>query len=230
MTFPFTLLDLTHTLSPSTPSWNGSCGFSHSIKLDYQVDAEVSFRVQQIKMHAGIGTHIDAPAHCIPGGLAIDALPLENLVAPCVCIDVSKKADAFYVASVDDMRAFEQQYGAIEKGSVVIVRAGWDVYWNDPEKYRNDYHFPSISKDVAEWLLDKEALALGVDTLSPDCPDSDYPVHQAFLGSGKYLIENLAQTALLPAKGSYLFSLPIKTLEGTEAPARCVALLPLNLS
>src|SRR5690349_4955835 len=125
MAFPFTLLDLTHTLSPTTPSWNGSCGFQHSVQLDYQNDTEVSFRVQQIKMHAGIGTHIDAPAHCIPGGLSIDALSLENLLAPCVCIDLSKNADAVYVASVNDMQAFERQYGAIEKGSVVIVRTGW---------------------------------------------------------------------------------------------------------
>lgn len=226
MTFPFTLIDLTHTLSPTIPSWNGSCGFQHSIKLDYTQGSDVSFRVQQIKMHAGIGTHIDAPSHCIPGGLSIDALPLENLLAPCSCIDLSKKADASYVVSVNDMKEFERQYGSIEKGSVVIIHTGWAARWNDPESYRNDYHFPSVSEEAAEWLIEKGTLALGVDTLSPDCPNSGYPVHKAFLGNGKYLIENLAQTAHLPAKGSYLFSLPIKTLDGTEAPARCVALLP----
>lgn len=30
-------------------------------------DKNEEFRVQQFKMHAGIRTHMDAPAHCIPG-------------------------------------------------------------------------------------------------------------------------------------------------------------------
>lgn len=50
MTLPFSLIDLTHTLTPDIPSWNGSCGFSHEIKLDYKdCSTDVKFRVQQIK-------------------------------------------------------------------------------------------------------------------------------------------------------------------------------------
>lgn len=228
MTLPFTLIDLTHTLSADSPSWNGSCGFAHTIKGDYTANSEeVSFRVQQIKMHAGIGTHIDAPAHCTPGGLCIDALPLEQLIAPCVCIDVSKKALAnpLFVTSADEIMQFEKQHGRIPKGSIVVVRTGWDKYWNDRERYRNQLQFPSIAQDAAELLLERGVVGLGVDTLTPDLPESGYPVHKAFLGSGKYLIENLALDARLPVKGSYLFALPIKTLDGTEAPARCIALI-----
>lgn len=228
MTLPFTLIDLTHTLSSASPSWNGSCGFAHTIKSDYTANREeVSFRVQQIKMHAGIGTHIDAPSHCTPGGLCIDALALEYLVAPCVCIDVSKQVQAhpLFVTSADAIREFEKVHGRIEKGSIVVVRTGWDARWTEPERYRNAFCFPSISQDAAEMLLEREAVGLGVDTLTPDLPDSMYPVHKAFLGAGKYLIENLALDALLPVKGSYLFALPIKTLDGTEAPARCIALI-----
>ena len=229
MAFPFRLIDLTHTLSPSTPSWNGSCGFQHTIQLDYAKDVpteEVSFRVQQIKMHAGIGTHIDAPSHCIPGGLCIEALSLENLLAPCVVIDLSKKAHPLYTASAQDIKDFEAQHGRIEKGCVVVVRTGWDERWNEPERYRNDHRFPCISGEAAEVLLERGVVGLGVDTLSPDRPETGFPVHKAFLGAGKYLIENLTCIARLPVKGSYMLSLPIKTLGGTEAPARCVAFVP----
>lgn len=71
MPFPFTLVDLTHTLAPDIPSWSGTCGFRHEVKLDYADCKEdtpfsVKFRVQQIKMHAGIGTHMDAPAPAFP--------------------------------------------------------------------------------------------------------------------------------------------------------------------
>lgn len=33
--FPYQLIDLTHTLSEETLSWDGGCGFNHDIKLDY---------------------------------------------------------------------------------------------------------------------------------------------------------------------------------------------------
>lgn len=225
MSFPFRLIDLTHTLSPDIPSWNGTCGFAHTIKLDYNTDEEISFRVQQIKMHAGIGTHLDAPAHCVLGGLSIESLALENFAAPCVLIDVSKKAHALFVTSVNDIKEFEKHYGAIQPGSIVVIRTGWEQFWNQPEKYRNDYHFPCVSQEAAEYLLEKGVLALGVDTLSPDRPELGFPVHNTFLGAGRYLIENLACTDKLPPTGSFIMCLPIKTLDGTEAPARCVGLV-----
>ena len=118
----FKLIDLTHTLTPEAASWNGSCGFRHEVKLDYEdCTTEVKFRVQQIKMHAGIGTHMDAPAHCIPGGKTIDELPLEQLVAPCIVIDVSAKAHERYSLSVQDITKFETQHGKIQKDTFVIL-------------------------------------------------------------------------------------------------------------
>ena len=87
------------------PSRRAADGFNHDIKLDYpQTQGKVKFRVQQIKMHAGIGTHIDAPAHCIPNGLTIDQLDLENLIAPCMVIDISQKAHETYQLSTKDIK------------------------------------------------------------------------------------------------------------------------------
>ena len=37
------------------------------------------------------GTHCDAPAHFIDGGLFIDEIPLERLIGPGVTIDISQK-------------------------------------------------------------------------------------------------------------------------------------------
>ncbi len=83
--FPYKLIDLTQTLSEETPSWDGGCGFNHNIKLDYdECDSATKFRVGQIKMHAGIGTHIDAPSHCIPGAATVEQVPLDTLIAPLV--------------------------------------------------------------------------------------------------------------------------------------------------
>ena len=222
----FKLIDLTHTLTPEVASWNGSCGFQHDVKLDYEdCTTEVKFRVQQIKMHAGIGTHMDAPAHCIPGGKTIDELPLEQLVAPCVVIDVSAKAHERYSVSVQDITNFEAQHGKIPKDTFVIIYTGWDQFWNEPEKYRNNLVFPNISIEATELLLERNIIGLGIDTLSPDRPEEGYHVHQLLLGNGKYIVENVANAKQLPPTGSHSLALPIKTLGGTEAPIRVIGMI-----
>jgi kynurenine formamidase len=226
MSFPFKIVDLSHTLTPSMPTWNGSCGFNYDIKLDYEgCLTSVKFRVQQLKLHAGIGTHIDAPAHCVPGGISVADLDLNTLIAPCVVIDISDRAHADYILSPADIELFESAHGAIPPECFVIIHTGWERFWDDSKQYRNDMRFPSISKEAAEILMARNIVGVGIDTLSPDLPTSNYPVHQLLLGSGKYIIENIKGANQLPPTGSYTFALPIKVQEGAEAPIRLVGLI-----
>ena len=226
MRFPYEIIDLTHPLSPSTPSWDGNCGFTHDTTIDYE-DCEtlVKFRVQKITMYAGIGTHIDAPAHCMPGGLTTDALDLKNLVEPCVAIDVSKESHESYLMPVEAIHVFERKYGKINAGSFVIIRTGWDNFWKEPEKYRNNLVFPSISQEAAILLIERNVVGLGIDTLSPDLSDSGYPVHHAFLSAGKYLVENVANSSKLPPHGGFSLAMPMRIEGGTEAPTRLIGLV-----
>lgn len=225
-TFPYKVIDLTHTLDETIPSWNGGCGFKHEIRLDYDDCAtDVKFRVQQIKMHAGIGTHIDAPAHIIPGGLTVDQLSLQQLIAPCVMIDLSSRAHERYGVSVDDIFAFEEVHGIIQPQSFIIIRTGWDRFWSEPHRYRNNHVFPSITSEAAQFLLKRQVVGVGIDTLSPDRPEDGYPVHAAILGAGKYIVENVANSSMVPPVGSFILVLPIKTKGGTEAPVRLIALI-----
>ena len=227
MSFPYRIIDLTHTLNESIPSWTGSCGFHQEIKLDYDLTtSDVSFRVQQLKMHAGIGTHIDAPAHCSIGKATVEQLDLNSLIAPCVTIDVSAQAHESYIVSLDDLALFEKKQGIIEPNSFVLIRTGWDQLWNQPKRYHNNFLFPSVSKEAADLLIERRTVGLGIDTLSPDRPESGYPVHATFLGSEKYIVENVANSASLPPTGSFILALPIKTRHGTEAPLRLIALIP----
>lgn len=224
--WPFKAIDLTHTLSSAVPTWNGSCGFEHRVTLDYaECTTAAKFRVQKLEMHAGIGTHIDAPSHCIEGGKCVADLDLNDLIAPCVMIDVSKKASEGYTVDIEDLKIFEAQHGRIANGSFVIVYTGWERYWPDPEKYRCEYHYPSLSTAFALALIERKVVGVGIDTLSPDRPDTDFPVHQVFLGAGKYIVENIAHAHLLPPVSAYALVLPIKIDAGTEAPVRMIGLV-----
>ena len=218
-------IDLTHTLSLDIPHWGGSCGFENKIVTDYgNCKSGVKFRVQHFNMVAGIGTHMDAPAHCIEGGSTISDIPLKSLISPCCVINIANAADEKYCLTVDDIKAFETQYGTIQQGVFVIIYTGWDRWWNQPEKYRNNHIFPSVSKQAAEMLLERGIVGLGIDTLSPDTADSQFPVHQVMLSAGKYIIENVANAAQLNATGDYIIALPINIFGATEAPIRLVGL------
>ncbi len=224
---PFKIIDLTHPLSSEVPTWNGSCDFCSEIKQDY----DKMFRIQQIKMHAGIGTHMDAPSHCIQGGHSIADIPLEQLIVPACVIDVSIKADADYEISFEDIENYERTYGIIPKGSLVIGYTGWSRFWTNPDAYRNidangQMHFPAFSSKAAELLLKKDIVGLAIDTLSPDCLDQSFSVHRLILGAGKYIIENIADCSKLPPKGSYVMALPLKVKDGTESPIRIIGLIP----
>ncbi len=123
------------------------------------------------------------------------------------------------------MKTFEQKYGLINSGSFVMIRTGWEQYWSTPKQYHNNHLFPSVSKDAAEYLLQRVVKGIGIDTLSPDRPEDGYPVHKIFLGAGKYIIENVANLKSLPIIGSFIFALPLKTKGGTEAPIRLIGLI-----
>jgi kynurenine formamidase len=246
--FPYNIIDLTHELGQDIPSWDGNCGFRHEVLLDYEdctirnrtLRTEVQFRVQKLHMEAGIGTHIDAPAHCIPGGTTVEQLELKNLAAPAVVIDISSRMKDFLQLSGSqfggwddkslsvqptDILDFEKQHGEIAPGSFVIIHTGWSRYWGNPEKYRNNHHFPSVAGSTAELLLERNIAGLGIDTLSPDRPADGFHVHKILLGAGKYIVENISSADKLPPTGAYTLALPIKITGGTEAPVRLIAFL-----
>lgn len=221
----FTIIDLTHVLSSDIPTWNGSCGFIPEVKMDY----DQHFRVQQIKMHAGVGTHMDAPSHRFEGAPSISDIPLQQLIVPACVIDVSAKATADYEISEEDVRRYEAAYGVIPQNSLVIGYTGWDRFWPDPKKYRNQdsagqMQFPSFADATAELLLTRNIAGIAIDTLSPDAPTSAFPVHRLLLGAGKYIIENIANASKLPPSGAYVIALPLNAKDCTESPIRIIGL------
>lgn len=222
----FKIIDLTYSLDENVPTWNGSCGFHQELKLDY----EGGCRVYSYKCHAGIGTHMDAPSHFIPGGKDIGDISLEQLIVPVSLIDVRDKAHADFFLSAQDILDFEKKHGVIPPKSLVIGYTGWGKYWNDVDKYRSPdaqgkMHYPGFSAEAAELLLQRQIAGIGIDTLSPDGSHKSFPVHHLILGAGKYILENLANLDQMPSSGAYAIVLPMKVRAGTEAPVRAIALL-----
>lgn len=217
------LIDLSHLVAPGIPTWDLSCGFELTLASDYAADG---FRIQHMQTPAGIGTHLDAPAHVCPGGRSSSQFSLAELLKPCVVIDVRAQSHAGYSVSVADIKHFERQYASLAPGCFVIIYSGWDRYWSTPARYHNDYQFPSVSIDAADYLLEKQIAGLGIDTLSADRPADGFPVHHLLLNHDKFLIENINNAGQMPPIGAQIFAVPLKIKDSTEVPIRLIGILP----
>lgn len=249
VSFPYDLVDLTHTLHEHIPTWEGGCGFRQALVMNNQETSSASsvyksktihkgtppcqespsFCVMKLHLLAGAGTHMDAPSHCCPGGLSIHDLSLKQCFGPCIVIDIEQKSHEHYGLKVEDIKDFEHCYGPIPEDSFVMVKTGWSQFWKDPSRYHNNHVFPHVSPEAAAYLLTCKVKALGIDTLSPDGPAHNFKVHELFLNAGKILIENVTHLEKMPPTGSFIMALPLKLQGGTESPLRLVGLVPLTL-
>jgi kynurenine formamidase len=186
-----------------------------------------------------VGTHFDAPIHWITGrdGEDVASAPPERLVGPAVMIDKSAEAaaDPDYVLTVDEVRAFESEHGALPERGWLLLRTGWDARAHDQEAFLNAGsgvpRTPGVDAECARWLAQETALAgIGVETVGTDAGgaggfDPPFPVHNYVLGAGKYGLTQLANLERLPPTGALIVVAPLKLVDGTGSPSRVFALV-----
>lgn len=231
------IVDLTHPFDESTLYWPTADPFALSVVAEGQTTfgwyAANAFCAAE---HGG--THLDAPIHFFERGRTAEQIPLEQLIAPAVVIDVSARAatDRDYRATAADVLEFEKAHGGIGRGTIVLLRTGWSRHWPDAKAYLGDdtpgdaskLSFPSFGSDAARLLVEERGIAaLGVDTASIDYGRStDFQVHRIAAAKNVPGLENLTNLDRLPARGAIVIALPMKIEGGSGGPLRAVALLP----
>ena len=223
------VVDLTHTLSESFPTFGGAPGIAMRKTTDLAKDGYNTYE-WVIQEHSG--THMDAPLHFTRDGASADALPVEKLVVPLVVIDVSQKAAANpdYQLTPDDIAAHEREHGPLPAAACVALRSGWDKHVGTP-MFRNvdaagGFHFPGFHPEVARALLGRAVAGVAVDTLSLDHGASkDFGFHTAWLGAGRWGLEGVANLDQVPPAGATLVVGGPKIKGATGGPSRLLALV-----
>ncbi len=235
----YRLVDLTHPFNEETLYWpTASSGFELMELAFGETPAGWFYSAYAFCAPEHGGTHLDAPAHFSVNGTPTHAIPLEDLIAPAVLIDVSVKADVDrnYRLTVADVLEFEARHGAIGSGIIVLLRTGWSDRWPDADAYLGDdtpgdatrLAFPSYGDDAARLLVEQRGVVmLGVDTASIDYgPSEDFTVHRIAAARNVEGLENLTGLEELPPTGFTVLALPIKIEGGSGGPVRVVALVP----
>ena len=225
------VIDLTHTLSPEFPTFFGVPGIAIERRYTFRRDgANVNW--WHVGEHAG--THVDAPFHYSDVGPSAEAIPADQLVVPLAVVDVSAKAsrNADYAMTPQDLADWEAKHGRLPDGCCVAMNSGWARHATDAAKFTGKdtagtFHFPGIAPAAAEWLIKERRVAgLAVDTLSLDIgPSKDFRTHKAWLPSGRWGIENVANLDRVPAMGATLVVGLPKVKGASGGPARVFALV-----
>jgi len=234
---PAKLLDLTHPFDDQAVYWPTAQGWHWEKESWGMSPGGYWYTAGRFAASEHGGTHVDAPIHFGEGKQTLDQLTLSQLVAPAEVIDITKSCEGNpdYQLSKDDLTAWEKQHGQIPERSIVLIRTGWEQFWPDKKKYLGSdtagdtahLHFPGISREAAELLVQRKIAGVGLDTASLDHGQSkDFIAHRILNGANIYGLENVANMTRLPATGATVIALPVMIKGGTGGPVRIVAVLP----
>ncbi|KAJ4471612.1 hypothetical protein J3R30DRAFT_3284287 [Lentinula aciculospora] len=185
-----TIIDLTHpldasriTIYPGDPQL--TCCLTSSVAQD-------GFDVHSLSLGTHTGTHIDAPSHFIVNGTTVDQIPLDTLIGrPAIVVDLTYKTAGTKIVW-DDLTKYASK---MKEGTILLLYTGWSAHWATPAYMQ----YPYLDRDAAERILSAGVKIVGLDTLSPDEIEGPegYGVHDAILGAGGLIIENLTNLKAL---------------------------------
>lgn len=183
----------------------------------------------------------DAPCHFAKGKWSVADIPLDNFIdRPAAVIDVVDKSMATrdYQLTKEDIKEWEEKYGDISDGAIVLVRTGWSRFWPKKLEYLGTetkdtklLHFPGVHPEAAQYLADnRKIVGIGIDTASLDCGQCDLNTgqksHIILAAHNVYNLENVGPNIHeLPPTGALVTLLPIKIDGASGVPVTVIARL-----
>ena len=215
-------VDLTHELSPETPHWYGFKPLQQDLLFDYTdgtpEDKLAPMRVYQYSVAGQYGTHVEFPL---------------------VVIDKSAECanNPDFILTIDDIKAWEEQYGKIPEGSFVAFRSDWYKKSNLDNPDENGVpHYPGWDVKAIQWLVEER----NIGAIGHEPADTDpgfvttkegaypYPGEQYILSVDRFQIEVMRNLDQLPPTGAIIVTSFPRLKDGPGFPARVFAIAPVE--
>ena len=202
-------IDVSVTLKTGMVSWPGDpqARFTHDKDMERGDPCTVSL----LEMGAHTGTHMDAPAHFVRGGIGIDNMPLGAAIGSARVIPIRDRKS---------IKPDELVRHRIRRGERVLFKTHNSDHAWDTDSFVEDFVY--LSATAAQYLAERQVRLVGVDYLSVGGFRADgVETHQALLKAGIWIIEGLNLKRVRPGRVQ-LVCLPLKIVGGDGAPARAL--------
>lgn len=202
--------DVTVPVSGSMLTWPGDPPVS--VRRTSDVERGDSSTVSELIMGSHTGTHVDAPAHFLPGGYGVDRIPVSALMGGAYVAD----ARGLQGALTRDQMAALHVPGDVTR---LLIKSDNSRLWDQASPAFPD-RYVCLSPGAAEWCVERGLVCVGVDFLSVEQKGSPgHPTHVTLLQAGIAIIEGLDLRAVQP--GFYeLVCLPLRITGCDGSPAR----------
>ena len=195
------IIDLTQTISENLEVYPGD----PPVEVHTVSTLEDGFVLERVCMSSHVGTHLDAPCHVLMGGADVSSIALEQLMLPCVYVDMS-------ALSKKEDRLAKLKGGFTDLKDKALLLS------------TNEKLSANITPEEVEVLITGGVKLLGVDAMSVEHSD-DLVVHRQLLSSGVLIVEGLANLHMLNEKQEYFLVVAPLKLEGCSgAPVRAFAI------
>jgi arylformamidase len=206
------IYDISQRLQPSLPVWPGDGAFQ--CESTAQVSLGSSVTLHRLAMSTQSGTHAESARHVRDDSPALDQLPLEIFLGPCVVLDVTTGTDVVTAVEVltqlDDVAA----QGVIERVLLrTFAKADWQRW---PEEFR------AIDPILIDALAQRGCRLIGTDAPSIDPATSKtLDAHHGAHRAGMAILEGLVLDRVPP--GCYeLIALPLPIDQVEATPVRAI--------
>jgi kynurenine formamidase len=166
--------------------------------------------MSDVELMSHVGTHIEAPMHCLKEGNDISMIPLEQLIGETVILDLRESHSESGV-TLEQVKVAAGKSGGINHGDIVFCMMGGTDYF---------------TTEAIQWLVRKGMKLMGVDSAGVEIPHSVSHAninHLALFREGIPLIERLANLEKLSKPRVKVVALPIPVVGLDAFPLRVIA-------
>ncbi len=216
-----TFVELSHTIEDGLVTYKGLpapviCDFLSREQSRQHYAPGTEFQIGKIEMVANTGTYLDSPFHRYDHGKDLSELELSSLANLDGTVLRANGEDQRCV----DATAFQ---GIEVQAKAVLIHTGWTRHWRT-DKYFDGH--PFLTKDAAQFLADKGAALVGIDSYNiDDTADLTRPAHTILLGAGIPIVEHMCNLGQLPLAGFRFFAVPAKVKGMGTFPVRAFAIV-----
>ena len=202
--------DLTHTIKNDMPVYPGT----EQPKLTTACTIEAAgYRETLLHMFSHTGTHMDAPAHMLLDGAALDSYGAEKFTGTAVVVDCREQA----AITLPLLQGYD-----LNGVDFVLFCTGWDKKWGTPDYYAG---FPCLTADAAAYLAALPLKGVGEDSISLDpCDSVDFPNHITLMRADFVNTENLTGLDALIGRRFTFVTLPLKFENSDGCSCRAIAM------